>query len=68
MDYVNGICSICDKNAKVRHFSIYAFGSEGIWVCEMCSRAIARMVAELAYIIKSRISWAKYKEKAREKA
>lgn len=68
MEYVNGICSICDNDTKVRHYSIYAFGSEGIWACEKCGAMIARMVASLAATIKSRICWAKYKEKAKDRA
>lgn len=64
MKYINGICSLCDRNTEVRHLSIYAFGSEGIWVCEKCSRMIAQIVCTLASIIKSRIYWAVHKEKA----
>ncbi len=67
MEYVNGICSLCDKTTKVRYLPIYAFGSEGIYACERCSRMIADIVRALASTIKSRICWAKYKEKAIEK-
>ena len=41
MDYTDGTCSICDKSTKVRHISVYAFGSEGIWTCEKCGAMIA---------------------------
>lgn len=62
---MDGICSICDKETKVIYLPIYAFGSEGIWVCEKCSQMIVSVISNLAYVIKSRIAWAKYKENAK---
>ena len=64
MEYIDGVCSICDRNTNVRHIALYAFGSEGIWTCEMCSRMLCDVVRTLASTIKRRIYWARAKEGA----
>lgn len=63
MDKIKGRCSVCDKETRVRHLAIYAFGSEGIWACEMCDKLIAHVIGQIASSLKTRITWAKYKNK-----
>ena len=37
-------CSICEYDGETKHMAIYAFGSEGVHVCEDCNRALAETV------------------------
>jgi hypothetical protein len=39
---------ICGSNGETRHFSFYAFGSEGVEMCESCQIATSHFIKSLA--------------------
>jgi len=42
-------CSCCFKVQVCRHFEIYVFGSEGVWLCRSCLSEVEKFIRELAY-------------------
>ena len=48
-------CNICDSDREVKHLSIYAFGSEGVYICIGCQAFLSehlRRMRELAGRVK----------------
>ena len=41
-------CSICMKYEDTRFFSLYVFGSEGIYLCHSCEMKVVEFIRELA--------------------
>jgi hypothetical protein len=42
------MCRICGGEGKTRHFSFYAFGSEGVEMCEACQIATSNFIRSMA--------------------
>ena len=40
-------CSVCHETLLCRHYEIYAFGSEGVWLCHRHQR-LADVIPEYA--------------------
>jgi hypothetical protein len=44
-----GECRICrKKNVTIHHFDFYAFGSEGVWMCECCRASVAECIRAMS--------------------
>ena len=41
-------CSICKEYEETRFFSLYVFGSEGIYLCHSCEMKVVEFIRELA--------------------
>lgn len=42
------MCRICGCEGKTRHFDFYAFGSEGVEMCEACQIATSNFIKSMA--------------------
>jgi len=41
-------CSICHGPKQCNHFSLYVFGSEGVWLCHECEMAVHKFIRDLS--------------------
>ena len=43
-------CSICTKTDECRHFEIYVFGSEGVWLCHRGELTVCQFIRDCSTI------------------
>lgn len=43
-------CSICTVDEECRHFAIYSFGSEGVWLRHRCELMVSKFISDCATI------------------
>ena len=42
-------CTTCHTNTECRHFEMYVFGSEGVWLCHDCEMKVYKFIEQLAH-------------------
>ncbi len=44
-------CMVCGVTDECRHFDLYVFGSEGLWICRSCELGVVEFIRNLRNLV-----------------